>query len=255
MTTGKGIPEHWRPTMKNSLHRSPLLRSTLALGIAATLAMLPRLAGAQPGSIEAFTLYGVAIVAVVAGTLVLIQSAAIRRIRYLRTSSKEQLDELARATLYTEQISAALGEVFEFRAQPRNADPMPLIDRLLDSAATRASVAFDPSIRFYVVESTASHHVVKARGGSENFAIEVGKSCPADRSLEEVASGLGACWRIAPVSIRGTKCNLVMLSDRFPTRADCGFVEQLALVLSLADGRLGLRSQGSSRSQARLRAV
>lgn len=242
-----------RPTMKTPLTRSPLLRAAFAFGLAIALASAPRFMQAQNDGLEALVSFGLAAVACTAGILVLIQSAAIRKIQELRKDSKEQLNELARCALYTEQITEALAEANQFRAQPRTTDAMPLVDRLLASASTRASVAFDPSVRLYLVESSLNGHVVKARAGTEPFAIEVGKSCPPDRSLTEVAERLARFHRIVPVSLQGTQMSLVLLSDREPSRADCTFVEQLGLAISLTQALGG--SKPRQRSQGHLRAV
>lgn len=244
-----------RPTVRTAAPRSPVLRATVAFGLSGVLVTVPRIVEPLPPAPELLVIYGLAVTALAAGILMLIESAAVQKIQDLRTSSKMQLDELARARLYAEQIGEALGEVHEFRARPGRSDSMPLVNRLLDSASTRASVAFDPSVRFYVVESTVRGHVVKATAGTEPLAIEVGKSCPADRSLEEVASTLALHQKIVPVSIGAASCSLVMLSNRPPGETDCNFVEHLALVLGLADRRLGRRSHGRSHSPAKLRAV
>lgn len=242
-----------RPAMRTPLSRSPLLRATFAFGLAIALVSVSRFMQGQSDGWEAFVAYGLAAMASAAGILVLVQSAAIRKIQELRKESKEQLNELARCALYTEQITEALAEAHHFRTQPRTTDAMPLVDRLLASASTRASVAFDPSVRLYLVESSLNGHVVKARAGTEPFAIEVGKSCPPDRSLAEVAERLARFHQIVPASMQGTQMSLVLLSDRKPSRADCTFLEQLGLAISLT------HAMGSSnprqRSHSHLRAV
>ncbi len=249
------LPEQWRPAIKNSIGRSPLVRSAAALTAAVALFTFPRLLEAPPRGFVLLSLSGLALGAFMVGALVLLQSAAIRRIRHLRNSSKKQLDELSRCTLYSEQVQHSLVEIVDYRTGTKHREVLELVQRILDSAVTPMAVAFDPSVRFYVVETTVSHHLVVARSGSEIFAIDPGKSCPTDRTLEEVASGLGAYSLIVPLSLRGGRCNLVMLSDSHPTRADHGFVEQLGLLLSLAEEPSRSRSQYRRRSTARLRAV
>lgn len=249
------LPEQWRPAVKNSISRSPLVRSAVAFTAGTALFALPRFFEAPPRGLVLLAFSGLALGACIAGTLVLLQSAAIRRIRHLRNSSKKQLDELSRCTLYSEQVHHSLVEIVNCRSESRGPEPLELVQRILDSAVTPMAVAFDPSVRFYVVETTVTHHLVVARSGSEAFAIEPGKSCRTDRTLQEVAAGLGACSLIVPLSLRGGRCNLVMLSDSHPTRADHGFVMQLGLLLSLTGEPSRRRSQHRQRSAAKLRAV
>ncbi|HWO82874.1 MAG TPA: hypothetical protein VNM38_03685 [Solirubrobacterales bacterium] len=238
MKSAAHLPEQWRPAVKNSLSRSPLLRATAALSLGAGLSILPHLPVGPTGLEAMVVLYALALTAFAVGGLTLLQSAAIRRIRHLHNSNKKQLDELSRSALYTEQIRHSLAELVEFRDQAQREDPLPLIERILESAAMRAAVAFDPSIRLYVVETTVSEHRVLARSGMEIFAIEPGKSCSTDRTLEEVARSLGTFSRIVPLSFRGARCHLVVLSDSQLTRADSDFVEQLALIFGLAEDKL-----------------
>lgn len=242
-----------RPAMKPPLSTSPLLRATSAFGVAIALGSAPRFLHGLDDGWETLVVYGLAAMACTAGILVLIQSAAIRKIQELRGECKEQLDELARWALYTEQITEALTEANRFRREPRAMESMQSVDRLLASASTRASVALDPSVRFYLVESSLNGHVVKARAGTEPFAIEVGKSCPADRSLAEVAERLARFHRIVQVSMRGTQMSLVLLCERKPSRADCTFLEQLGLAISLTQAAGGPKSR--PRSHGHLRAV
>ena len=181
------------------------------------------------------------------------------RLRFAKSRScagkaRNRLDALARWALYTEQITEALAEAQRFRTQLKATDVMPLVDRLLASASTRASVAFDPSVRLYLVESSLNGHVVKARAGTEPFAIEVGKSCPADRSLAEVAERLARFHQIVQVSIRGAQMNLVLLADRKPSRADCTFLEQLGLAICLTQQATN-GPKTRQRSHSHLRAV
>lgn len=254
MMTPTRLPEQWRPVAKNSIGRSPLVRSSAAFTLSAALATFPHLPGGPTDGAVLASIYVLALAALVVGILVLLQSAAIRRIRHLRNSSKKQLDELSRCTLYSEQVQRSLAELVDFRSQAGDRDAPALVQRILDSAATPAK-ALDPSVRFYVVETTVERHLVVARSGNEIFPIDPGKSCSTDRTLEEVADSLGAFSSITPLSLRGGRCNLVMLSDSFPTRADRGFVEQLGLLLCLAaDDPPRGRSQ-VRRGKAILRAV
>jgi len=249
------LPEQWRPAVRTSFSRSPLLRASLGLGLGTALAILPHLSGGSIASPQVLIPCALAVPALVAGVLVLLQSAAIRRIRRLGNNSREQLEELSRCMLYADEIEDALRGVLALREREGRADPMSLIEEMLGSAALRASVSQDSSIRLYLVETTVSHHRVLARGGSEPLPIEVGKTCSVDRTLEEVAAGLGSFWEIVPVSWRsGGSCSLVMLSNRFPTRADCAFVQHLGLALSLTEDRPH-RSQVHSRSGVDLRVV
>lgn len=243
-----------RPAMSTPLRGSPVLRATAAFGMAGMLSVAPRFLDLHQTGWAALIIYGLAATAAAGGMLVLVKSAAIHKIEDLRTSSRRQLDELARLNLYSEQIGEGLRKALEFRSLP-GTDLAPLIDRLLDSASVRASAAFDPTVRFYLVESTIRAHVVKARAGIEPFAIDIGKSCPADRPLDEVAARLAPFHWIAPVSLGRVPTSLVMLSDRELGPSDCNFVEQLALILSLAGNRAGNRTSRRSQSQRRLRAV
>lgn len=235
--------------------RSPLLRSLIAFALAFSALVVPLIFRLDVSSDLALALYVAAAVATAAGVLVLFQSAAINRIRTLRMDSKRQLDEIARATFYTEQLQETLEQVSEFRRAPEPKNPIEFTTRVLQATAKRASVVFDPSSCFYLVETTAQWHIVQATSGTRRFEIEVGKRCRGDRSLDEALSGIGNYWHVAPVRIGGNRYSLVILADRQPTRAERILIDQLALALSLADGQPTRAARGTRSSTTTLRAV
>lgn len=241
--------------MPNPLLRSPLLRSLIAFAVAFGALVLPLGLGLGVQSGAALALYVAAAVATAGGVLVLFQSAAINRIRTLRMDSKKQVDEIMRDTFYIEALGEALESVNEFRGSSEPGDPVELASRILQAAAKRASVVFDPSVCFYLVETTAQWHIVEVTSGTTRFEVEAGKRCRGDRSLDEALSGIGNHWYVAPVAVGGVSYNLVLLADRPPARAERTLVDQLALALSLADSQPARASQASRRSTANLRAV
>lgn len=240
-----------RAMMRNPLLRSPLLRSLIAF--AAALSAL--VVGLGVGGDLALGLNVGAAVATLGGVLVLVQSAAISRIRTLRIESKRQIDEIARATFYAEQIGEALAGAHEFREAGGRGGAVELARRLLRTAARRAAVVFDPSACFYLVETTPQWHVVQATSGTTRFEIEVGKCCRGDRSLDEALGGIGNYWHKAPLSLEGVNYNLVLLADRPPGQAERTLLSQLALVLCLADASPARTTRSGGRSSAQLRVV
>lgn len=233
--------------------RSPILRSLTALAVSLTAFALPHSLGWPATGDSSVALYVVGAVAAFAGVLVLFQSAAIIRIHTLRQDSKRLLDELARRVFYMEQVRAALDEVHEFRRN-RDVDPFKLASGVLDTTGRRLSDVFDSSVCLYVVETTAQWHIVRASSGTTRFEIEVGKRCRGDRPLDEVLSGIGNYWHVAPVKFGGSSCGLVLLADQVPTEIERMLIDQLALVLGFASEQPA-RSRGSRRSTSHLRAV
>jgi len=237
--------------MRNPRLRSPLLRSLIAFGCALCALGLRIVLDLPPESGVALALYACAALAAGAGVLVLIQSAAIDRIRTLRLDNKRQVDEIVRATFYTEQLGEALKYARERRESEGSVNTVEFAQQMIRSAARRLAVVFDSSGCFYLVETSAQWHVVLAASGTTRFEIEAGKRCPSDRSLDEVLKGIGNHWHVAPVRVGGVEWNLVLLADRPPTHAERTLVDQLALVLRLVEPKVSR----TSRSSARLRAV
>lgn len=244
-----------RATLRNPRLRSPLLRSLIAFALAFGVLVLRLGLDLGVASDAALALYVAAAVAVLGGVLVLAQSAAINRIRTLRMEGKRQVDEIVRATFYTEQVGEALGAVHELHASIEPSGVVELTNRLIQTAARRAAVVFDPSVCFYLVETTAQWHVVLATSGTTRFEVEAGKRCRADRSLDEALSGIGNYWHVAPLVLDGVKYSLVLLADRSPGQAERTLIDQMALVLSFADGGSGRAGSLSRRSSGHLRAI
>jgi hypothetical protein len=248
MSQQAAFPASSRASMRNSHLRSPLLRSLVAFALALGVLVLQVSLELEATSYVALALSGAAVIAALAGVLVLAQSAAINRIRTLRMESKRQVDEIVRGAFYSEQLGEALGDVHELRESAGRGNVVELADRLIQTAARRTAVVFDPSVCFYLVESTAQWHIVRAASGTTRFDVEAGKRCPGDRSLDEALSGIGNYWHAAPLTSEGTKYSLVLLADRSPSHAERTLVNQLALVLSFSEaapvrgGRLGRRS-------------
>jgi len=229
------FPDFRRTERRTSrLRHNPLVSSVGCFTLAGALLALSGLADPEWTSPLAASLHVAAVVAAIGGLLILFRSTAVTRIDRLQQHAQELRNEVARMTLCSDQISSTLQAVIERRAEPGQRDPMSLARNSIETAATRTAAAIDTSVRIYLVEISAQAYVVRVAAGIERFGIDEGKSCPADRPLAEVLPTLAPAWHAAPLEFLGSKYSLVLLSDRQLTRADTRFVEQFALVLSLA---------------------
>jgi hypothetical protein len=247
-------PQSAYPHSERPPLRSPLASALGCFALAGGLLAASATSGWGADSLAALLLLTAACVAALGGTLALARSTAIRRIASLRRRNNRLADELAQLTLCSEQIGSTLVAVNEFRGDP-GGDPLRLVEGVMQAADTRAVAAFDSSVRIYLVQTTAHAHVVRAVAGIERFGIEVGKSCPADRPLEDVLPRLGRYWSTAPMSVAGARHTLVLLSDEPPAHANRDFVDQLALALSLADQKALAQTPKPLERAGRLRAV
>lgn len=242
-----------RPALPMPRSKSPSWRAFVACVLAALAAAVPRLLNFPLGGWEGLTIHLLVGLALFAALLVMAEAASIQKIRVLRATRREQLDDLARSALYNEQIKEILEEVAEVDLRRRSHDSFDVAERWLESAATRASAALDSSVRLYLVESTISQHVVVARAGNEPFPIEVGKACSADASLAEVAERRARSSLVASLPARATQLSLVMLCERQLGAVDRTFVEQMALLVSLvASPKKGHGSQRGAHQHLRV---
>jgi hypothetical protein len=244
-----------RPALSRSPFRNPLVASLTCLAMAGAAGSVEAVLAPDLGITWAVILRTIAAIGVAGAVLVLARSTAIRRIDSLRRRGRQQADELARMTLYSEQIGEALNAVGQFRDGRGQGDLLLLVESVMQASATRASAVFDPAVRLYLVQLSPHAYVVKAAAGIERFGLEVGKQCVADRPLDDVLPRLGRYWYTAPILVGGSKYTLVLLSEERPMRLEREFVDQLAAVLSLAGEKGSDRRRRTRDSASRLHAV
>lgn len=213
--------------------KSPLIRAAAAFTTAGICAVVALTSAGDSAVLRAVFIV-VAGLGAVAGALTLFRSVAVQNIALLRRRILLLEDDLARATAAIKQIDEALSLLRHVHRDGRaRAEADDFVDNVLASARTRLASIHGEKVRIYLVRCTPSHYIVAHRAGDSG--LPVGKSCPADRPLEEMLEDLAPHWYAVPLVIDGGEAGrLALLSHSTLRDEDESLIRQLAVVLELA---------------------
>jgi hypothetical protein len=176
-----------------------------------------------------------ALATAVVGVTVLFRAKAVRRIDELRFHARLLHDDLVRAELYSDQLGDTLALITEFRRKSNPAAFDDLVDSALSAACERIGGVLRTRVSCYVVRSTNVHAVRWAVGDTGVYGP--GRSCPADRSIEEIASDLGSDYHIVRMALADGRYRLVLVAGVSLSDAERELTARLASLLEIASGQ------------------
>jgi hypothetical protein len=216
------------PWVPRPAHDNPVFQATVAFSIAFGLAFL----ALKLGAISPVRLLplGVATVATVAGVLVLVRSVAIRRISQLSASQRILHYEVSCASAYFNHLSEMARLI-----ETANAERMPLnetVYAIIEATNTIVAGTRNETTRLALVRTT-SMFTVDYFAGEVLLGIKAGKSCAADRSLDEVLDDIGRPYTRAGVTLHAIPYQLVLFTDTPTAEFDRRLVMSLATLLQM----------------------
>lgn len=217
-----------RPRMPRPVHDNPVLQATLAFSTALVLAV-SALELKAISSVQLLPLVAAAM-ATLAGFLVLVRSAAIRRIAQLSASQRTLHYEVTRARAYFSHLTEVshIIESANFERTPLNET----LDAIVEATNTIVSGTRNEATRVALVRTTSTF-TVEHFAGEVLLGIKAGKSCTADRSLDEILDDLGRPYTRAGIMLGMTPYQLVLFTDTPVTEFDGHLVKCLAVLLQM----------------------
>ncbi|MBN1609252.1 MAG: hypothetical protein JW940_21660 [Polyangiaceae bacterium] len=222
------------------------MRASFAFFVAAALA-----SGAFLGlqDIVQVLAYALGAGAAVSGLVILVRARAIRRIYELELRVKAQRNDISRSRLFEEHFDICVRTVRRVATEPTSSFEH-VLQELLDSAAQCCAAVLPARIACYVIRTTHVHTVRWIAGAAEAYAP--GNECSADRSLQDIAAGLGEDGHIVPMYIGTVLHRVVVTSDSAMTSGERLLFDHTCALIEIASR---LPTLGSERSERHLRAM